>query len=363
MNKLVISGYYGFNNLGDESILTAIIANLKDSIDNIDITVLSQNPKLTHDKHKVRAISRKNPIKIIKEIRNCDLLISGGGSLLQDVTSNRSILYYLFIMFIGILFKKRVMVYSQGIGPINRPINKSLTRMVLNKVDFITLRDHKSEEVLRDMKIKNKNICITADPVIGLKKRNTKAGKELLLQTELWDNNKPTIGFALRGRDRDNNLVDVISRVSDEIIDEMGVNIAFIPFHLGEDIKVLNEIQGKMKNKAIFFKEKYNLDQMLSIMGNLDLLVGIRLHSLIFSAVMNTPMTAISYDPKIDNFMESIEEPVFCNVDELNYDILLEEIKEKINREEEYKSRLEKKVNSLKKRLSENENIILSLLD
>lgn len=363
MSKLVISGYYGFNNLGDESILTAIISNLKDSIEDIDITVLSQNPKHTINKHKVNAINRKNPIQIIREIRKCDLLISGGGSLLQDVTSNRSIIYYLVIMLVGIMFKKKVMVYSQGIGPINRPINKYFTKMILNKVDYITLRDQKSEKVLRDMNIKNKNITVTADPVIGLKKRDTTIGEELLIKSGLWDKNKPTIGFAIRGRDRDKNLVRVISKVSDDIIDEMGVNIAFIPFHLGEDIKVLNEIEKNMKNKAIFFKEKYGLDQMLSLMGNLDLLVGIRLHSLIFSAVMNTPMTAISYDPKINNFMESIEEPIFCNVDELKYDTLFEEIKEKINGEEVYKARLQNKVDNLKNRLSNNEKIIISLLE
>ncbi|MDR7856566.1 polysaccharide pyruvyl transferase CsaB [Tissierella sp.] len=363
MSKVVISGYYGFNNLGDESILTAIISNLKDSIKDIEITVLSKDPELTYNKHKVNSIGRGKFLQIIREIKRSDLLISGGGSLLQDVTSNRSIIYYLIIMTIGILFGKKVMVYSQGIGPINRPLNRHFTKHVLNKVDYITLRDQKSEKVLKEMKIKNNNICITADPVIGLKKRDTIQGKEMLVQSEIWDENKPTIGFALRGRDKDKNLVDVISRVADEIIDTMGVNVAFIPFHYGEDIRILSDIEKNMKNKAIFFKDKYDLNQMLSMVGNLDLLVGIRLHSLIFSAVMNTPMTAISYDPKITNFMESIDEPIFCNIDELTYESLLEEIKNKITKEEEFKLILHKNVKGLKDRLSENEKIITQLLN
>ncbi len=363
MSKVVISGYYGFNNLGDESILTAIISNLNDNINDIDITVLSKNPELTYNKHKVKAISRSKFIQIIKEIKRSDLLISGGGSLLQDVTSNRSILYYLIIMMIGILCRKKVMVYSQGIGPINRPLNRFLTKRVLNRVNYITLRDHKSENVLREMKIKNKNICVTADPVIGLKKMDTLQGKDMLIQSSIWDENKPTIGFALRGRDKDRNLVDVISRVADEVMDTMGVNVVFIPFHHGEDIKILSDIEKNMKNKAIFFRGKYDLNQMLSMVGNLDLLVGVRLHSLIFSAVMNTPMTAISYDPKITNFMEAIDEPIFCYIDKLNYESLLEEIKEKISKEEEYKLRLHRKVENLRNRLSENEKIIIQLLN
>ncbi|AFS79082.1 polysaccharide pyruvyl transferase [Gottschalkia acidurici 9a] len=362
MNKIVISGYYGFNNIGDESILTAIISNLKDNIDDIDITVLSKNPELTYNKHNVNAIDRKNIFQIIKEIRKCDILISGGGSLLQDVTSARNVIYYLSIMIIGILFRKKVMIYSQGIGPINRPINRYLTKIVLNKVDVITLRDHKSEKILREINIKNKNINVTADPVIGLKKRDTKLGREMLVKSGMKDTNKPIIGFAIRGRDRDQNLIDVMSSVSDKIIDEMGVNVVFIPFHYGEDMKVLSEIEQNMKNKAIFLKGKYDINEMLSIIGNLDLLIGIRLHSLIFGAVMNIPMIAVSYDPKINNFMEYLDEDVFCNVSELDEDSLVSEIRDKISHEEEYKRKLYDKVEYLKERLHQNEEIISKLL-
>lgn len=363
MNKIVISGYYGFNNIGDESILTAIISNLRDSIEDIDITVLSQNPELTINKHKVNAISRKNAYKIIREIKNCDLLISGGGSLLQDVTSCRSIIYYLSIMLIGILFNKKVMVYSQGIGPINKSLNKWITRFVLNKVDYITLRDYKSERVLKEINIKNKNIIVTSDPVIGLKQKDINLGKEILINSGIEDMSKPIIAFAVRGREKNKNTIDVISMVTDKIIEEMGVNVVFIPFHMGEDIKVLNDIEKSINNKAIFLKDKYNVNEMLSIIGNLDLLIGIRLHSLIFGAVMNIPIIAISYDPKINNFMEFIDESVFCTVEDLDSESLLAEIREKILKEEEYKLILYNKVEFLKNRLSKNEEIVLQLLN
>ena len=116
MNKIVISGYYGFNNLGDESILTAIIANLRSKIDNIEITVLSKDPNFTAKKHKVRSVNRMNVFKVINEIKKCDLLISGGGSLLQDVTSFR-IIYYLAVIFFGIVFNKKVMIIAKAWVP------------------------------------------------------------------------------------------------------------------------------------------------------------------------------------------------------------------------------------------------------
>lgn len=363
MNKIVISGYYGFNNIGDESILTAIISNLREGIEDIDITVLSKDPKLTYNKHGVNAVNRKNPFEIIREIKKCDLLISGGGSLLQDVTSNRSIIYYLSIILIGILCNKKIMIYSQGIGPINNSINKYLTKKILNNVDYMTLRDERSKNVLRDMKIENQSIIVAADPVIGLKKRNLQLGKDLLIGSSSKDIKKPIIGFALRGRNKDENMVNVISRISDSIIEETGGSVVFIPFHYGEDIKTLDEIEENMTNKAIFLRNKYELDEMLSIVGNLDLLVGIRLHSLIFSAIMNVPMIAISYDPKVDYFMESINEPVFCNIGELESNSLMEEIREKLNNKDKYKNRLEVEVDKSKKKLVKNREVVKQLLN
>lgn len=363
MNRVVISGYYGFNNIGDESILTAIISNIRDNVNDIEITVLSKDPELTRRNHNVKSVNRKNMFKVIPAILKCDLLLSGGGSLLQDVTSSRSIVYYLSVIFLGILFRKKVMIYSQGIGPINKSFNKTLTKYVLNKVDFITLRDEKSLKVLKDMNVNNKNIDVTADPVIGLKKGDTGLGYKILKDSGLEDGNKPLIGFTLRGRNKVEGLVSIIARTSDRIINELGVNVAFIPFHNGEDIEIIEELQSKMKNQAICLKGKYDINEMLGIIGNLDLLVGVRLHSLVFGAVMNVPMIAISYDPKIDNFMQYLDENIFSNIENIDEEKLFEEIKSIINNHGEYNLQLYEKVEYLKDKLHKNEEILVELLN
>ena len=119
MYKILISGYYGFNNIGDESILKAVIDNLYEKLDGIEVTVLSRDPGSTAEKYGVRSKNRKSAMAILSEIKRCDLLISGGGSLLQDVTSGRSIIYYLMIIKAALVMGKKVFIYSQGIGPIN----------------------------------------------------------------------------------------------------------------------------------------------------------------------------------------------------------------------------------------------------
>ena len=86
MHKILISGYYGFNNVGDEAILKGLIEGIKRVEGPIDIVVLSQHPEFTSKKHEVRSIKRTNLLHIFKEMKNMDLLVSGGGSLFQDVT-------------------------------------------------------------------------------------------------------------------------------------------------------------------------------------------------------------------------------------------------------------------------------------
>ena len=121
MTRVVISGYYGFANAGDEAMLAAIVGSLKDIIPDVSITVITGNCRMTRENHNVQAVHRLNFFAIAAAIRRCDILISGGGSLLQDVTSARSLYYYLWIMKIALFFKKPVMLYAQASAPSAAP--------------------------------------------------------------------------------------------------------------------------------------------------------------------------------------------------------------------------------------------------
>jgi polysaccharide pyruvyl transferase CsaB len=363
MAKIVISGYYGFNNIGDESILTSIVNNLKQSIPRAEITVLSVNPKSTEKKHGVKAINRKNIMQILQEIKTCDLLISGGGSLLQDVTSGKSISYYLGVIMMGLILKKKVMIYSQGIGPVNRGYNRILVKYVLNKVDCITVRDEKSMDELLKMSVNIPPIFVTADPVIGLDKVPLELGRAQLVKEGLEeDNGKPLIGFAIRSWKKNDRLKTVLAKTADRLIEALDVQVVFIPFHYGEDIRFMEEIEKEMKQQAIFVKHKYDVQEMLAITGNLDLLIGVRLHSLIFAAIMNVPVIGISYDPKNDSFMASLEQKCLCNVEELAFEDLLIDIEAKWANRQEDKEVLKRCVVILKEKLSLNEKLVHDLL-
>ncbi len=107
MNKILISGYYGYDNLGDEAVLETILNNIRSVIEDSEITVLSSNPIATTAKYDVNSVGRSSIMGVIKALSKCDVLISGGGSLLQDVTSRLSIFYYLLIIMFGRMMGKR----------------------------------------------------------------------------------------------------------------------------------------------------------------------------------------------------------------------------------------------------------------
>ena len=163
MYNILISGYYGFNNIGDESILRTVIDNLREKLPQVDITVLSQSPAQTAEKYGVKAAARMSLWGILRSVWRCDLLLSGGGSLLQDATSGRSILYYLFILRLAQLLGRQTFIYSQGIGPISAPRNRRLAARVLRRTDGIVVRDAKSRDLLLGLGVPGELVHVIAD--------------------------------------------------------------------------------------------------------------------------------------------------------------------------------------------------------
>ena len=174
--RFVLSGYFGFKNFGDEAILSVIVKKLKEY--GHKVTVLSSDPPYTKGKFKyIRSVNMFKISDVLWTISKTDFVISGGGSLLQDVTSLKSLLYYLFIIFAGLFFGKKVIIFAQGIGPINTPLGKFLTSLLLKRCLYVSVRDEKSFELLKKWGINAELLC---DPIFSanvpeIEKTNTVA--------------------------------------------------------------------------------------------------------------------------------------------------------------------------------------------
>lgn len=310
---VVLSGYYGFDNIGDEAILFSIIESLRRLDPHIHLTVLSNNPEFTKKTYNVEAINRWDWKEIRTVLKTADGLISGGGSLLQDATGLKSIPYYTGIMRMAMMQKKPVFIYAQGMGPIDKSISKFIVRTTLNKVAGITVRDAASRELLREIGVK-KEIRVVPDPVLSLD--GSSFTNDWLKKQNLTG---PIVTVSVRDWASEINFKQFIAQALDKIA-RQGNSIVFIPMHGEYDVKASESVAALMKEKSIIAPGNLSIGEKISIIGESDLLIGMRLHALIFSAITATPFIALSYDPKIDAFASIANQPVAGHVNQTGWD-------------------------------------------
>ncbi|MCK4259708.1 MAG: polysaccharide pyruvyl transferase CsaB [Halanaerobiales bacterium] len=367
--RIVLSGYYGFDNLGDEAVLQSIIQALRAEDSSLEILVLSKNPEKTSERYGVKAVDRWKMGEVFKALRWSDLLISGGGSLLQDVTSQMTIPYYLGVVGMARALGKKVAFYAQGVGPIEKGFGRRLTHLVANRVKLITVRDQESLNLLKDLGIKRPELEVTVDPVVLLRARakptipeNEEYHKILELKKKCLNEDRPLIGIAPRPwkglKKFQQSLIEVAKRLQAEDKAE----ILLIPMHIGQDLDFCLEMAQELSNVNIL-REFYQPDELLSVYQELDFLIGIRLHALIFSAVCNVAHLGISYDPKIDSFLRRIGDKPISSVEKLDTEILYREVVERLHNRQFHIDRIETAMTNLKKIAQENAQMVLKLLN
>ena len=328
MNRIVISGYYGFKNAGDEAMLAAMIEVLSDIDPAIEITVISASPGDTKQRHGVKAVYWLNYAAIARSLRVADLLISGGGSLLQNVTSGRSLYYYMSILMLAKGLGTPVMLYAQGIGPICGAVAERMMRWIGDRADLITVRDEGSLGELARLGIRKPVAHVTADPVLAIHPVGKQAGRAIFRRHAL-EGAKPMIGISVREWRGWTHYKAVVAETADRIAEELGARIVFLPMQFPEDVAAAEKIAARMRQKATVLQEEYTTAELLSMVGNLDLLLAVRLHALIFAGVMGVPMIGMSYDPKVDRFLTSIGETSVGDLQQITTEALLERVRSK----------------------------------
>lgn len=306
---IVLSGYYGFDNVGDDAILLSIIQALKKWENDIEITVLSNNPTATEQTYGVKAVNRWKMKEIHQLLKTADGLISGGGSLMQDQTGMKTIPYYAGVIQIAKWLKKPVFVYAQGMGPINHSLSKLIVRKTFNKVEQITVRDKASQTLLTEIGVR-KDTKIVPDPVMGLNGGDFHC--EWLDQESLTA--ESYISVSVRDWPSTIAYKEKIAHSLDQLV-RQGEQIVFLPMHGEHDLKTSQEVAALMQEKSLIAPSDLSIEEKIAVIGQSQLLIGMRLHSLIFSAIYATPFIAISYDPKIDAFADIVDQPVIGHVE------------------------------------------------
>lgn len=305
MSRVVISGYYGFDNLGDEAVLTATAAALRMRRPGVEIAVLSGAPHATARDHGVEGIPRARPGDLVRVLRGCDLFLSGGGSLFQDATSWRSPWYYLGVLGLARRLARRTAVYAQGIGPLRGRAVRSAARRLLNGVDLITLRDPDSLAVLASLGVDRPPAVLTGDPALLLTPHRS---PRVLAEQSRWGEGGHA-GLAPRSWGSD-SWCDVVSAAARDVAERHGVRWICLAMHRPWDLDLAERMATQIGLGARVVREPVGPGEMLALIGSLRFVVGMRLHALIFAATQGVPLVALTYDPKVTAFVRELGEPL-----------------------------------------------------
>ncbi|MCT1403929.1 polysaccharide pyruvyl transferase CsaB [Paenibacillus sp. p3-SID867] len=347
---IVISGYYGFKNSGDEAVLKSILTALeqegKATGIEINPVVLSIDPDWTSAAYGVKSVHRMKLGEVRQAIKDSDGLISGGGSLLQDATSPKTIPYYLGVLKIAQWLGKPTFIYAQGVGPVNRKLFYPMIRSIFRKCTYISVRDIQSGELLQSMGISAEAIHVVPDPVMGMPlpegedvqrdfnpgsgleendvasvssiEEHRESFEEPLVQSSLsnreteGEGSLPVIGISVRYWHPERKELKAVTEGLKALAAQRPVHLRFLPFHQPDDLEasqfIASGIGDISKNGSIisFYRDEKQPQDMLREVSHCDMILGMRLHSLIYAANQCVPLLGISYDPKINHFLKRL---------------------------------------------------------
>lgn len=310
--KVVISGYYGADNFGDESILEVLIQRLKKN--EADITVLSTNPDKTTKTQGVNSIHSFKLGKVMSALSKCDILVSGGGSLLQDATSVKSLFYYLWVIFMAQFYKKQVLIFAQGIGPINNKIGEFFTKKLLKNCRWISVRDDKSLFLLRGWGLKPELVC---DPLYDLEVAGSTPSNRVGIQLRSFKSLTEKL------------LITLANRVAIEFADK---EIEIYSFQDSLDLEVcqhfeqlLLSVNPNLKTTVISGKTP---KEIIKLIASLEYMIAMRFHAILIALKYGIKTLAINYDYKIEAICNDAKIPALSMLANEDYGYMFSRMKQ-----------------------------------
>ena len=293
--NFLINGYFGFANAGDEAVLAAMIGALREQRFDATFCATAGDVAATRALHGCEAVGRQSPRDLMDAIKRCDAFLSGGGSLLQDVTSVRNVVYYTGVLRMARLSRKPAMMYAQGVGPLRSPLSRKLARAAFQWAEIATVRDPQSAQLLREIGV-TRAVEVTADPVWDLAPAPgiDREAKRWVVALRSWPGAN------------DKAIPDIIAALR-QAATASGASLKFLPMQPGRDDEILAglvEASEKLETKG------KTPAQIVALAGSGELMIAMRLHALIFAASQGLATVALNYDPKVSALATLLGAPI-----------------------------------------------------
>ncbi len=328
--RILLAGYYGFGNAGDEAILFSILAHLRAAAPEAVVTVVSGDPEATAKAHGVEAVFWRDPLGLEDAARDADLVVLGGGGIFHDywgfpadaILTDRhwGLSFYAAPAVLALLHGKPLMIYAAGVGPLETAPGREFTKAVCDVAATITVRDEESRDELAALGVPFERIEVTADPAFAFEPRTDAAAEPL----PALPDGRPLLGVALRHWDVGVDPAKWEAEVAgalDRFLETAGRGgaVLFLPFQQESvaeenDAAVAARVRERMRHgdAARILPGGSDPARLAAAIGQCDLVLAMRLHAGVFAATAGVPVVSLEYDPKVSRLMRQIGQPDYA---------------------------------------------------
>lgn len=318
---VLVVGYYGFGNTGDEAILSALVRGLRRRLPSVRLVAASGDPGQTRQRHGIEAIPWRDPLSLSEAVRSSDLVVIGGGGLFQDyggveagtllTPKHGGVTFYAGPAVLAALAKKPVALHGLGFGPLESADARRIVGAVAGGAVRASVRDEASRALLGELGVSGDRIAVTADPAFLLSSEHVRP-EDVLIGMGL-EPRAPIVGVALRPWSRGADPAawePAVAAALDAFVERTGATLLFVPFEKSpwtddDDFALASRVRRRLAHgdRAAVLSGLLAPQDTASLLAGCDLVVAMRLHAALFAVSGGAPCVAIAYDPKVEALM------------------------------------------------------------
>lgn len=318
--NLLVHGYYGAGNAGDDAILQVMAQQVSRAFPGSRITVITSGSKPMYLRHlPVRAIPYARIARVRKAVREANAVILGGGGLLQDYfgvpygslrrPAKRGMAYYGVPFLEAARLGKPTMIYGVGVGPILTPRGALYAARLAGSARVITVRDSASAAIIK--RLTGRRPQTTADPAVTLPARSSLWAQRYLRNRGV-SLDRPLVAVVLRdwiaGTSNRKRFVRQMGHVVAHLA-RSGRRVILILFNKSKaDMRLARLVRRAARRSSYVHILGYNCPPrgLKAILGETQFVIGMRLHALILATGVGVPAVGVAYDSKVTQYMKSV---------------------------------------------------------
>jgi polysaccharide pyruvyl transferase CsaB len=312
--SVLILGYFGYGNTGDEAILEVLLDDLRSVAPQLSPVVAGGDSSWIEARHGVRAVSLGDPEALLTEVAEAGLVVVGGGGLFNDhwlqppeemftPFGHFGLSLWAGYAELAALLGKRVAIYGAGVGPLESGTGQRLTASAFRLATTASVRDRMSLEVVNRLQVAD--VALGADPALRLRPSPPAVVPRILSNEGAPEGDGPMVVAALRNWG-DNEFVGAVVEALDDWMEGLGARVLLVPLQrartpVENDLALGVEVRNRLARPhgAAILRGAYPPGDLMAVIAASDLVLGMRLHALLFAAATGVPAVALAYDPKV----------------------------------------------------------------